>query len=74
MATKRNAGPNSHGGWYKLPPFVCGYSVPPIREKGHAMSDAERTTTALAQPSSERVTIDGLQLHYLNWGNSLAVR
>jgi pimeloyl-ACP methyl ester carboxylesterase len=33
------------------------------------MSDAERTTTALAQPSSERVTIDGLQLHYLDWGN-----
>jgi hypothetical protein len=22
MATKRNARPNSHGGWYKLPPFV----------------------------------------------------
>ena len=33
------------------------------------MSDVERTTTALAQPSSEWVTIDGLQLHYLDWGN-----
>ena len=33
------------------------------------MSDAETTTTAPAQPSSERVTIDGLQLHYLDWGN-----
>jgi esterase len=33
------------------------------------MSDAATTTTALALPSSERVTIDGLQLHYLDWGN-----
>jgi pimeloyl-ACP methyl ester carboxylesterase len=33
------------------------------------MSDAGTTTTAPAQPSSERVTIDGLQLHYLDWGN-----
>ena len=34
------------------------------------MSDTGTTTTAPAQPSSERVTIDGLQLHYLDWGNS----
>jgi len=33
------------------------------------MSDAAKTTTAKAQPSSERITIDGLQLHYLDWGN-----
>ena len=33
------------------------------------MSDAGTTTTAPAQPSSERVTIGGLQLHYLDWGN-----
>jgi pimeloyl-ACP methyl ester carboxylesterase len=33
------------------------------------MSDAGNTTTALEQPSSERVTIGGLQLHYLDWGN-----
>ena len=31
------------------------------------MSDT--TTTALEQPASKRVTIDGLQLHYLDWGN-----
>jgi pimeloyl-ACP methyl ester carboxylesterase len=34
------------------------------------MSDATTTTTAL--PSSERITIGGLQLHYLDWGNSAA--
>ena len=33
------------------------------------MSDAKTTTTAQAQPSSERVTIGGLQLHYFDWGN-----
>jgi esterase len=33
------------------------------------MSDAGKTTTAKAQPSSERITIDGLQLHYFDWGN-----
>ena len=34
------------------------------------MSDA--TTTALTRPRSERVTIDGLRLHYLDWGNAAA--
>jgi esterase len=29
-------------------------------------------TTTLALPSSERVTIGGLQLHYLDWGNAAA--
>jgi esterase len=33
------------------------------------MNDA---TTALAQPTSERVTLGGLQLHYLDWGNAAA--
>jgi esterase len=33
------------------------------------MSDAGTTATAPAQPSSEQVTINGLQLHYLDWGN-----
>jgi pimeloyl-ACP methyl ester carboxylesterase len=33
------------------------------------MSDAGTTKAALAQPASEQVTIDGLQLHYLDWGN-----
>jgi pimeloyl-ACP methyl ester carboxylesterase len=32
------------------------------------MSDA-KTTTANTQPSSERVAIGGLQLHYLDWDN-----
>ena len=36
------------------------------------MSDAATTTTAPAQPKSERITIDGLQLHYLDWGNAAA--
>jgi pimeloyl-ACP methyl ester carboxylesterase len=36
------------------------------------MSDAATTTTALAQPRSEQVTIGGLQLHYLDWGNAAA--
>jgi esterase len=34
------------------------------------MSNA--TTTALAVPRSERVTVGGLQLHYLDWGNPAA--
>jgi pimeloyl-ACP methyl ester carboxylesterase len=33
------------------------------------MSDAATTTTP-AQPKSERVTMGGLQLHYLDWGNA----
>ena len=36
------------------------------------MSDAATTTTAPAQPKSERVMINGLQLHYLDWGNAAA--
>jgi pimeloyl-ACP methyl ester carboxylesterase len=36
------------------------------------MSDATATTAVLAQPRSERVTIGGLQLHYLDWGNEAA--
>ncbi len=35
------------------------------------MSDVATTTTP-AQPKSERVTIGGLQLHYLDWGNAAA--
>jgi pimeloyl-ACP methyl ester carboxylesterase len=34
------------------------------------MSDAATTTTA--QPKSEQITIGGLQLHYLDWGNAAA--
>ena len=36
------------------------------------MSHARTTQTVLAQPTSERVTIGGLQLHYLDWGNAAA--
>lgn len=36
------------------------------------MSDAETTAPARAQPTSERITIGGLQLHYLDWGNPAA--
>ena len=36
------------------------------------MSDAATTPTALAQPASERITIGGLQHHYLDWGNPAA--
>jgi esterase len=39
-----------------------------MRER-YAMSDAGTATTAQAQPARERITIDGLQLHYLDWGN-----
>jgi pimeloyl-ACP methyl ester carboxylesterase len=35
-------------------------------------SDGKTTTAALAQPRSERVTLGGLQLHYLDWGNAAA--
>ncbi len=35
-----------------------------MKEKNRPMSDAATTTTAPAQPKSERVTIGGLQLHY----------
>jgi esterase len=40
-------------------------------EKDMRMSDAA-TTTALALPNSERVSVGGLQLHYLDWGNPAA--
>ena len=34
------------------------------------MSDARTTMTmSLAQPASAQITINGLQLHYLDWGN-----
>ena len=36
------------------------------------MSDATPTTTALAQPKGTQVTLGGLQLHYLDWGNPAA--
>ena len=36
------------------------------------MSDAETTKMARVQPRSERITIGGLQLHYLDWGNPAA--
>jgi pimeloyl-ACP methyl ester carboxylesterase len=36
------------------------------------MGDATTTTTALVQPTSERITPGGLQLHYLDWGNASA--
>jgi esterase len=36
------------------------------------MSDATTTATALVQPRSGRVTIGGLELHYLDWGNAAA--
>src|SRR3954471_5861855 len=37
-----------------------------------SMSEAATPTALLPQPSSKRVTIGGLQLHYLDWGNAAA--
>jgi pimeloyl-ACP methyl ester carboxylesterase len=36
------------------------------------MSDATAAATGKTQPKSERVTVGGLQLHYLDWGNPTA--
>jgi esterase len=36
------------------------------------VSDATPTTTLLAHPRSERVTVGGMELHYLDWGNAAA--
>lgn len=40
--------------------------------KNLAMSEMTSTTAALAHPKSETVSINELQLHYLDWGNAAA--